>query len=260
MSELLARLPEPNEVEPAPGSAISGLTKLVVGVVLPGLRLAATDATRGVLARAQLDRIRGTVTDLVGELDAHWDDDPPALDAEGDPTAPESPKRSRLQLTPTHDGQAAATSELAAQMPRQAPPILCVAGRGPFDGLVALILTQLLSKHGLRARTVHHEAVSRAGIGTFNAQGIRTLCAAYLEITGTPSHVRYLLQRLRQRLPAARMVVGLWQAGHPILNDSSLRATIGADTHVTSLREAVGACVEAEQRITAVKDGAAPAA
>jgi predicted PurR-regulated permease PerM len=213
-------------------------------VVVPGLRLAANDVIRGVLTRPQLDRIRKTVKDLVDELDAYRDIEPAEV----------APKQS------TPGEPAAATDELPTQIPHEAP-ILCVAGRGPLDELVALMLTQLLSKHGLNARMVHYQAVSRAGIGTFSAQGVRTLCASHLEISETPPHVRYLLRRLRQRLPAAHILVGLWQAGHQILNDPSLRSRIGADVYFASMREAVSACVGAEQMGTAAAtDSSAPAA
>ncbi|MGP0088582.1 MAG: AI-2E family transporter [Xanthobacteraceae bacterium] len=217
-------------------------------VVVPGLRLAANDVIRGVLTRPQLDRIHKTVRDLVGELDAYRDIEPAAADAEGEPAQGVS------------DEPAAATDELATQIPHEAP-ILCIAGRGPLDELVALMLTQLLSKHGLNARMVPYQAVSRAGIGTFGAQGVRTLCASHLEISETPPHVRYLLRRLRQRLPAAHILVGLWQAGHQIINDPSLRSRIGADVYFASMREAVSACVSAEETGTAAaKDSEAPAA
>jgi predicted PurR-regulated permease PerM len=227
-------------------------------VVLSGLRLAANDVMRGVLTRPQLDRIRSTVTALVGELDAYGDTDPAAVDADDRPTGPESAKHGRLQQS-VPDEKSAETDELPAQKPNEAP-ILCVAGRGPLDELAALMLTQLLSKHGLRARILHYEAVSRAGIGTFSAQGIGVLCATYVEIDGTPSHVRYLLRRLRQRLPAAHILVGLWQAGHQVLNDPDLRSTIGADAYFTSLREAVNACIKTEQQMTEPVGSKVPAA
>jgi hypothetical protein len=71
------------------------------------------------------------------------------------------------------------------------------------------------------------------------------VCLCYLEITGTPSHLRYLLRRLHQRLPSAKLLVGLWPAEQAILTDERLRTAIGADIYVSSLRETVEACLEA---------------
>ena len=71
------------------------------------------------------------------------------------------------------------------------------------------------------------------------------VCLLYLELAGTPSHLRYLLRRLRQRLPRARLLVGLWPADQAILTDDRLRAAVGADVYTSSLREAVEACLDA---------------
>ncbi len=36
-------------------------------------------------------------------------------------------------------------------------------------------------------------------------------CISYLDISGSPAHLRYLMQRLRQRLPTGTpILVGLW--------------------------------------------------
>jgi hypothetical protein len=50
---------------------------------------------------------------------------------------------------------------------------------------------------------------------------------------------------LRQRLPQALILIGLWPAEDAVLTDKQLRAAIGADFYTTSLREAVNICVEA---------------
>ena len=54
-----------------------------------------------------------------------------------------------------------------------------------------------------------------------------------------------MLRRLRQRVPAAKLLVGLWPAEQAILTDDRLRAALGADAYTSSLREAVEACLEA---------------
>jgi hypothetical protein len=74
---------------------------------------------------------------------------------------------------------------------------------------------------------------------------VAMVCLCYLEIGAAPSHLRYMLRRLRQRLPAARLMVGLWPAEQAILTDDRLRAAVGADVYTSSLREAVEACLEA---------------
>jgi hypothetical protein len=82
-------------------------------------------------------------------------------------------------------------------------------------------------------------------IGMLDGQGVAIVCLCYLEIGGAPSHLRYLLRRLRQRLPNARLVAGLWPTEQAILTDDRLRNAVGADVYTSSLRETVEACLEA---------------
>jgi hypothetical protein len=50
--------------------------------------------------------------------------------------------------------------------------VLCIAGHGALDELAARMLAQLLGKHGLKARIVPHEAVSRTRIAALDVAGI----------------------------------------------------------------------------------------
>ena len=66
------------------------------------------------------------------------------------------------------------------------------------------------------------------------------VCISYLELSGSPSHLRYLLRRLRRHLPPdVRVLVGLWPAGEAILQDERMHAAVGADYYTSSLHEAV---------------------
>jgi hypothetical protein len=107
------------------------------------------------------------------------------------------------------------------------------------------MLRQLLEKHGIGARMSAFRAASREAIGMLDVNGVAMVCVSYLDIVGTPSHLRYLMRRLRQRLPQALILIGLWPADDAVLTDKQLRAAIGADFYTTSLREAVNICVEA---------------
>jgi hypothetical protein len=120
---------------------------------------------------------------------------------------------------------------------------LCVAGRGPLDEAAAAMLAQLVGKHGLGARVVPHEAVSRTRIGSLDVQGVGMICISYLDIRGNPAHLRYLLRRLRQKAPGTPLLIGLWPAEDAVLTDPAMRTQIGADEYVSSLRDAVEACL-----------------
>ena len=123
--------------------------------------------------------------------------------------------------------------------------MLCVAGRGLLDEAVAEMLVQLLDKHDIGARTVSREAVSRGRIGALDARDAAMVCILYVDMAGSPANLRPLVRRLRQRCPNAAMLAGLWPEDDPVLRDQAARRQMGADIYVTSLRDAVDACLAA---------------
>jgi len=60
-----------------------------------------------------------------------------------------------------------------------------------------------------------------------------------------PAHLRYLVRRLRARLPDTPIVAGIWREGDAAASDAELRKTVGADVIVTSLRAALDAATPA---------------
>ena len=211
-------------------------------VALKGLQLAATDAARGVLTEVQLVKIKASMQELIDELDEHDDKEPATKEASE--SAPTGLSRSEQDL-PKHPPPGRLIEDDLPVAWRGKAPVICIAGRGPLDELAASMLAQLLHKNGLKARVLHQEAASRVRVGVLDGEGVAMVCLCYLELGGTPSHLRYLLRRLRQRLPAAKLLVGLWPAEQAILTDDRLRAAVGADVYTSSLREAVEACLEA---------------
>ncbi|MGH7118408.1 MAG: AI-2E family transporter [Acetobacteraceae bacterium] len=211
-------------------------------VALKGLRLAANDSLRSVLTQVQLERIRATIGALIRDLDDADDADP---HPPGGKDAPITPPRAEMALPkrPAPEG----TASPPAQRPpgwRSEAPILCVSGRGPLDMAASEMLAQLLDKHGLGACVVDHEAVSRTAIRHLDVSGVAMVCISYLELTGSPSHLRYLMRRLRLYLPTQKLLIGLWSSGEVVLHDERQRAAVGADYYTSSLREAVEACLD----------------
>jgi hypothetical protein len=129
-------------------------------------------------------------------------------------------------------------------------PVLCIAGRGPLDELASIMLAQLLGKHGINAQSLPNDAVSRASIGSLQIHDIAMVCVLYLEISGSSAHLRFLLMRLRKRLPNASILVGLWA-----VQDPNLRQMIGADYYVSTLHDAVQACVMATRQVAQPTSG-----
>lgn len=214
-------------------------------VALRGLQLAASDVGRGVLTQDQVVQMREELHRLIEELDVHDDSnpDPAGAKAETGVAGVERPERDTAS-EPAPERSAPAADELAPAW-RGASAVLCVAGRGPLDEAASEMLAQLLRKHGLGAAIASHEAVSRTGIATLDPAGIAMVCVSYLDLSGSPTHLRFLIRRLRARLPGARILIGMWPADGTAPGEQATRDSLGADHTATSLRDAVGQCVAA---------------
>ena len=225
-------------------------------VALKGLQLAAGDAQRGAVQNDQLDRIRTAVMALVHGLENHRDHKPPQAETEDDPVAPPAQESAVPSPVPV-----AAPAELPEPW-RHENAVLCIAGRGPLDEAASAMLAQLLAKRGFGVRLVGYEEASRERISSLDTTGVVMACVSYLDITGSPAHLRYLVRRLRQRLPPrpsghAAILVGLWPAGDSALSDPQVQAQIGADDYASSLTGAVEACVGETTKQVAEKAAAA---
>jgi predicted PurR-regulated permease PerM len=204
-------------------------------VAVPGLKLAQKDIARGTLDRAQSDEIKAAVIELVDDL-ADYDDQKPANKT-------------------THDAEAAAALEATDDAKTDLPvlgkedlapdwqagsPVLCVAGRGPLDEAAALMLAQLLEKHGLAARVEGADAVATTNISRLETTGVVMACVSYLD-AASPAHMRYTIRRMRRKLPNAQILLGCWTAD---VGAETLRDTAKPDAVATTLRDAVRLCLE----------------
>ncbi len=204
------------------------LTSYYDDVVLSGLRLAVADAERGALSPVHLARIRGSVHGLIEDLD-------------DDETPPPAAKSEEI-----------AAPRLASGGDVHTGGVLCIAGRGPFDEEASTMLMQLLERRELPSRVVPHAACARATIGSLDVSGVAMVCISYVATTGNPAHLRYLMRRLRRRLPAGiPILVGFWPEEEEILHDERLRAAVGADFYASSLADAVETCLMASRAVDA---------
>ncbi len=214
-------------------------------VALKGLQLAAQDSQRGVLTHGQLEHVKRIIEALVHDLAGHNDVAPKEKPAQPDDTAlAPAPERRELPNNPTPDGAAPAGTDLPSAWRGEAP-VLCLSGRGPLDEAASAMLAQLLGKHGMNARLTPYEAASRERVDMLDVDGVAMVCISYLDITGTPAHLRYLMQRLRRKLPKGTpILVGLWPTGDAALTDQIVQTEVGADYFTSSLRDTVDACLK----------------
>ena len=202
-------------------------------VVMPGLELAARDLARGVLTRAQMERIKDTVIALITELEDYQDK---TVDAEISPQdeAKELPALERLDDAQTRpaDGQGKAL-------------VRCIAGRTALDEPPAAMLAQLLRKEGFAAEVAVQDTVSRKGIDRFERDKVATICVCYVDLSGSTSAMRFLIRRLRQRLPNTQLLIAVWPKDHPMLSDKRLKQSLGEVEYELSLRAAAKFCIAA---------------
>ncbi|GAB6845652.1 putative PurR-regulated permease PerM [Methylorubrum rhodinum] len=203
-------------------------------VVLKGLELAARDAARGVLTPDQKADIRASITALVEDLEDREDG------------LPEPASKSAKLIPPADDDVACSSEPIPDPSPDDLPDVwrregavLLVSGRGFLDGAATAIADQLLRKRGFGTRQVPFAEVARVRLADWDPGSPQAVCVISLALAGEPTHLSRLVGRLRRKLDAAPIVAGLWRLDEPMLSDESLRAKLGADDHVTSLRDLV---------------------
>jgi predicted PurR-regulated permease PerM len=227
-------------------------------VALNAIRLVANDVSRGVVQRAQLEKIQETMLGLIEDLEEYDDVDPVAPDAQveavtGEVAGVARPEReTAVQRAPLE--HAREDSNLPQEW-RTERSVLCVSGRDPLDEIVASMLAQLLRKHGLGAKPVLPGEVSRLAIGRLETTGVAMVCVAYAALDGNPPHMRYLLRRIRQRFPSRPILVGFWNPSDPILTDAAAQGMAGAGLVASSFHDAVTKCLGEARRAAEPEEG-----
>jgi hypothetical protein len=175
------------------------------------MQLAANDVALGVLTDDQQENVKATIYELVAGLSER-----PGKNNIGDPE---------------NEAGAHAGSGI----------ILSIAGRGPLDEPAASMLVHLLEQRGLGSRLIRYKDVSRYGIGTLDTADVAMVCIAYLNLSGSPAHLRYLIQRLRRYLPPGTpILVGLWPEND--ITTKETQSECGADYFVSSFEEVLRYC------------------
>jgi predicted PurR-regulated permease PerM len=206
-------------------------------VALKGLKLGQNDVARGSLDQSRMEKIKAAVSELLDDL-AEQDDRTPARGATQDKeavaavatvedaTSGDLPYLDKEQLAPAWQGETA---------------VLCAAVRSPLDDAAAMMLAQLLGKHGLGARAEGASALSASNISGLETAGIALVCLSALD-SSTPAHIRYTIRRVRRRFPDAKILLGCWLAD---ADTAPTADAMKADVMVTTLRDAVRFCLDA---------------
>ena len=182
-------------------------------VTLPALALAEADRARGVLDQQRRIGVAAVVAEMLFNL-LEYDGDPPARDASPPPPA--------------------------------ATRVLCAGGRGDLDDAAAAVIADLLRRRGVAVRTASFEALTPAELARQDLEEPGAVCVAYLN-SDSALHARYLVRRLRRRLPDVKVVIALCGG-----RDASAEAiaAVGADAVTTDLTATLAA-VTGEERAPA---------
>lgn len=178
-------------------------------VAIKGLRLAANDSQNGVLDRQQLDRVKTTFKDLLHRMGHHDDVQPAGIHPVRrliDRVAGECGLGGGVAGTHT-DVMADADASLIV-----GSPVMCIAGCGPMNGLAMAMLVQLLGKRRVVVEVVTDHIEQSQTIASTNINDVRSVCVLYLDLVGSSTALRNLVEQLRQRLPGGVPIeVGLWR-------------------------------------------------
>ena len=210
-------------------------------VALKGLQLAQADSERGALDQERLTKIRDAVAEFVSDLADQDDRPPPKLNATTDAEAT-SAVESVAEDAPYEDLPVLERGDLLPEWQSE-HPVLCVAGRSLIDEAAAVMLGQLSTAHGLKARVERAEALSTANIFRLETTGVMIVCLVYLD-ANAPAHMRYAVRRLRRKLPHATIILGCWMKDIDATGQERLRDGARADLVAASLGEAVKLCIE----------------
>lgn len=205
-------------------------------VALEGLRLAAADEARGVLDAPRRNQILASIREVVEDLSDHDDRRPLLDDAAADPET-----EATVEQTDEREGASdlpvLTVGELKEAF-RDGGGVVCIGARSQLDEAAALMVSQILGKHGLAADALPPTTLLTTGLDRLAEQNPALICLCSIAPQGV-SQMKYAVRRLRRRIPAAILVVGqLAQASNA--SSDLLGPTNAVET---SLREICRACL-----------------
>jgi CheY-like chemotaxis protein len=191
---------------------------LADGVLLPALALAETDRDAARLDHRQEQFVYDSITELIGDLDAQFEDAAPdaaAAAKDDDGTAP-------------------------AERPSRALRVLCVGDVDEADRVSALLLGKLLAARGHVALVSDGTASGEDALELIENKNIECVVLSSVAPALGALHARRACLRLRRRFPDLKLLVGLWKAPGLLDRTRERLSRTGADAVAASLSEALG--------------------
>jgi predicted PurR-regulated permease PerM len=212
-------------------------------VALEGLRLAELDTRRGALDYNGSQKVRVAVEGLVADL-SHFDDVKPSVgaidDEESDIADAGQPSASQSVDLPVLRRE-----ELVGAW-ASAKPVLCIPGSSPLDEAAAVILAQILEKHGIGVQVKKNQAVSSENIFHLSGDGVALVCLSYIDVGDAPARARAAVRRIQRQIPNVTVMAALWGPNKD--ESGTIRSELKASFYAHSLREAAKICIKDAQR------------
>ncbi len=193
-------------------------------VAIPALALAEHDRARGALDMPGRIRVAEGAAILVDNL-AEWED------VNGEDEDKPGGKRDIAVLP---DPASASERDGGSQH----RVVLCAGARGHLDDAAAEILAQLLEREGLSIRELTADDLQTAQLRKHDLSDVSVVALSYMNADSL-AHARFLVRRLRRRMPDAMIVVGFWTFLPEEREQREPETATGADAIATTLAEAV---------------------
>jgi predicted PurR-regulated permease PerM len=199
-------------------------------IALEAIRRAHLDVVRGSVAGDRLDQLVKSAQILVGSLDAVRY--PMARGGEANTEAEAAfdlirPDREADKHIFTRD-------ELAPAWQGKTP-VAILFGSHPLDGAAALMLAQVLTKHGLAAQPLPLGEASR--VSPVEAGQVVLVCLSFVEPLST-LHLRASSLQVRRIAPQAKVMLCIWQKTDDALI-ANLRKKLRVENVVTTISDAL---------------------
>ncbi|HSI32976.1 MAG: AI-2E family transporter [Phycisphaerae bacterium] len=223
------------------------LAKVYDEIVLPALGLAEADRHRDRLDERKQAVIRTEVRELVEEMA-----DLPAS-AEGAKARPPTETPGGVAVVAAGNGNGQAKPKIVdtvcgtddgpstdAGAVAYERPILVIPARDEADEIAGVMLSQLLDRRGYRAEYVSVEKLASEYVQMVEEKGAQVVFVSALPPAAV-THARYIVKRLRAKLPDLKVIVGLWTlCGEDTVRKAKARiAAAGTDLTVCNLEDAI---------------------
>lgn len=174
-------------------------------IALPGLKLAQADYDNGNMNRERLKNIQQAVDELCTELRELEN-----VTEQADPISTTDPETASAVET----ADAAKIEEPLGKLDAATLPadwktknaVACFAGRSPFDESASVLLSTLLSAHGLNAYTEKASALAKSHEEHLKASTITIACLVSLE-GQHQAYSRFTSRRLRRMFPKLKVIL-----------------------------------------------------